>query len=210
MIGLVVDLIEIYKKPSEASFTLKRSSNRAILGTPRPLSLKKTRRPTKTPQKLGESSDGHTLKCCRTLLMKGCKGKRRPFSKSRLKEADHLGNGNNIRREKIRTLDSNTRRRSITSSEGFSIRRLNLARAHGIRVPHGKPQIFGATRIPNLANLPLALAWRRKITYWKDPNSHSNRTTESAASSPRLRLLSRHSLYTQAYRMRRPRGSMHG
>ena len=64
--------------------------------------------------------------------------------KGRLKEVDHLGNGNNIRREKIRTPDSDTGRRSITSSEGFSARRLNPARAHDIRVPHGSPQIFGA------------------------------------------------------------------
>ena len=68
MIGLAVALFEIYKKPSEASFTLKKSSSRAILGTPRPLSLKKTRRLTKMPQKLGESSNGHTLKCCRTFF----------------------------------------------------------------------------------------------------------------------------------------------
>ena len=93
MIGLAVARFEIYKKPSEASFTLKRSSSRAILGTPRPLSLKKTRRPTKTPQKLGESWDGHTLKCCRTLLIKGYKGKRRPFSKAALKKQTILGTG---------------------------------------------------------------------------------------------------------------------
>ena len=62
MIGLAVARFEIYKKPSEASFTLKRSSSRAILGTPRPLSLKKTKSQTRTPQKLGESWDGHTLK----------------------------------------------------------------------------------------------------------------------------------------------------
>ena len=74
MIGLVVACFEIYKKPSKASFMLKRSSSRAILGTPRPLSLKKTRRPTKTPQKLGENWDGDTLKCGRTLLMKGSGG----------------------------------------------------------------------------------------------------------------------------------------
>ena len=55
MIGLTVARFEIYKKPSEASFTLNKSSSRAILGTPRPLSLKKTRRPTKKPQKLRES-----------------------------------------------------------------------------------------------------------------------------------------------------------
>ena len=78
--------LEIYKKPFKASFTLKRSSSRAILGTPRPLSLKKTKRPTKTPRKLRESWDGNTLKCYRTLLMKGCKGKRRPFSKAASKK----------------------------------------------------------------------------------------------------------------------------
>ena len=81
MIGLVMARFEIYKKPSETSFTRKKSSDRAILGTLRPLSLKKTRRPTKTPHKLGESWDRHTLKCCRTFLMKGCKGKWRPFSR---------------------------------------------------------------------------------------------------------------------------------
>ena len=41
--------------------------------------------------------------------------------KGHLKEADHLGNGNNIRREKIRTPDLDTGRRSIASSEGFSV-----------------------------------------------------------------------------------------
>ena len=91
MIGLAVACFKIYKKPSEASFMLNKSSSRAILGTPRPLSLKKTRRPTKTPQKLGESWDGHTLKCCRTLLMKGCKGKRRPFLKAASKKKTILG-----------------------------------------------------------------------------------------------------------------------
>ena len=76
MICLEVARFEIYKKPSEDSFMLKRSNNRAILGTLRPLSLKTARRLTKTPQKLGKSWDGHTLKCYKTLLMKGCKGKR--------------------------------------------------------------------------------------------------------------------------------------
>ena len=48
MIGQAMVCFEIYKKPSKASFMLKKSSSRAILGTARPLSLKKTRRPTKT------------------------------------------------------------------------------------------------------------------------------------------------------------------
>ena len=93
MIGLAMARFEIYKKPYEASFTLKKSSSRAILGTSRPLSLKKTRRLTKTPQKLGESWDGHTLKCCRTFLIKRCKGKRRPFSKAASKKQTILGTG---------------------------------------------------------------------------------------------------------------------
>ena len=93
MIGLAVAHFEIYKKPSKASFTLKRSSSRAILGILRPLSLKTARRPTKTPQKLGESWDVHTLKCCKTLLMKGCKGKRRSFSKVASKKKTILGTG---------------------------------------------------------------------------------------------------------------------
>ena len=95
------------------------------------------------------------------------------------------------------------------SSEDFSIRRLDPARAHGVSVPHGSPQIFGARGIPNLANLSLALAWQRKIMDWKDPDNHNGRTTKSAASSPQLGLLNRPSLYAQADRTRRPRGSMH-
>ena len=61
IINLELDRLEIYKKPSADSFTLKRSSNIARLGTPKPLSLKTTRRPTKMPQKLRESWAGHTL-----------------------------------------------------------------------------------------------------------------------------------------------------
>ena len=110
-------------------------------------------------------------------------------AKAVLKEADHLGNGHHIRREKIRTPDSDTGRRSITSSEDFSVRRLDPTRAHDISVAHNSLQIFGATRIPNLANLPLTLAGRRKITDWKDPDNHSSKTTKSSFSSPRLGLL---------------------
>ena len=67
MIRLALDRLEIYKKPYAASFTLKNSNSRAMLGTPRPLSLKMTRRLTKTPYKLGESWNGQTLKCCKTV-----------------------------------------------------------------------------------------------------------------------------------------------
>ena len=63
IISLELDRLEMYKKPSAGSFTLKKSSNRARLGTPKPLSLKTTRRPTKTPQKFRESWVEHTMKC---------------------------------------------------------------------------------------------------------------------------------------------------
>ena len=95
------------------------------------------------------------------------------------------------------------------SSEDFSVRKLDPARAHGVRIAHSSPQIFGAIGIPNFANLSLDLVGKRKITDWKDPENHSGRTIESVASSPRLGLLNRPSLYAQAHRTRRPRGSTH-
>ena len=54
IIILELDRLEMYKKPSVHSFTLKRSSNRAKMGTPKPLSLKTTRRLTKNAPKVGE------------------------------------------------------------------------------------------------------------------------------------------------------------
>ena len=79
MINLALVRLKMYKKSSVASFTLKKSRSKAMLGTSRPLSLKTTNSPTRTPHKLGESWDGQTFKCCKTLLIKGCKGKQRPF-----------------------------------------------------------------------------------------------------------------------------------
>ena len=79
MISLALERLAMYKKPSADSFILKKSKTKAMLGTLRPLSLKTTSSPTRTPQKLGESWVRQTLKCCKTLLIKGCKGKRRPF-----------------------------------------------------------------------------------------------------------------------------------
>ena len=86
MISLALVRLEMYKNPSATSFTLKKSNNRATLGTPRPLSLKKTRKPTKKPQNLGESWDKKMLKCCKMFLIKGCRGKRRPFSNAASKK----------------------------------------------------------------------------------------------------------------------------
>ena len=127
-------------------------------------------------------------------------GKAKTILKGRLRKINHFGNGNNIRSEEVRTLDSDARGRSIMNSEGFSIRGLNPTRVQGLRVPHGGPQIFGAVGIPNLANLLLVFAWLRKIIYWKDLDNHNSRDTWSAASLPRHRLLGRPSLYAQTYR----------
>ena len=86
MIILTLESLVMYKKPPADSFKLKKSKSKAMLGTPRPLSLKTTSNPTRTPQKLGESWVGQTLKCCKTLLIEGCRGKRRPFSKAASKK----------------------------------------------------------------------------------------------------------------------------
>ena len=58
---------------------------------PEALIPEENQRLTKTPQKLGESWDGHTLKCGKTLFMKGCKGNQRPFSKAASKKQTILG-----------------------------------------------------------------------------------------------------------------------
>ena len=115
MISLTLVHLEMYKKRSAASFTLKKSNSKAMLGTPRPLSLKKTRSPTKTPHKLGESWNGQTLKCCKTFLIKGCRGKRR--LEGRFKKADHLGNLDDVGGEKIKAPDLNTKRGSIDRTQ---------------------------------------------------------------------------------------------
>ena len=55
MINLALECLAMYKKSFAESFTLKKSKSKAMLGTPRPLSLKMTSSLTRTPQKLGES-----------------------------------------------------------------------------------------------------------------------------------------------------------
>ena len=55
MINLALEHLAMYKKPSVDSLTLKKSKRKAMLGTPRPLSLKTTSSRTRMPQKLGES-----------------------------------------------------------------------------------------------------------------------------------------------------------
>ena len=73
-----------------------------MLGTPRPLSLKMTSSPTRIPQKLGESGEGKTLKCCKTFFIKGCKGKLRPFSNATSKKSHHLGHLDDVGGQHVR------------------------------------------------------------------------------------------------------------
>ena len=55
MINLALEHLAMYKNPSADSFTLKKSKSKAMLGTPRPLSLKTTSSLTRKPLKLRES-----------------------------------------------------------------------------------------------------------------------------------------------------------
>ena len=58
IISLELDRLEMYKKPSADSFTLKRSSNRARLGTPKLLSLKQQGGQQKLPKSWGKAGLG--------------------------------------------------------------------------------------------------------------------------------------------------------
>ena len=101
--------------------------------------------------------------------------------KGRLKEVDHLGNVDDVGREKIRIPDSDIERGPITGGEGFHIERLDPTGAHSLCVLHGSPQIFRAAGIPNLANLPLTLAGQGKMTHWKVLDDHNGRLIGPAA-----------------------------
>ena len=101
--------------------------------------------------------------------------------KGRFKEVDHLGNLDNIGREKIRAPDLNAKRGSITGNEGFFIKGLDPTRTHGIRILHGSLQIFGTTGVPNLTNPSLAFAKRGWMIYWRSTIDHDGKTTGSIA-----------------------------
>ena len=79
--------------------------------------------------------------------------KEKTILEGRLKEADHLGNLDDVRGEKIRAPDLNAKRGSIAGNEGFFIKGLDPTRTHGVRILHGSLQIFGTTRVLNLTNL---------------------------------------------------------
>ena len=82
-------------------------------------------------------------------------GKAETVLKGRFKEADHLGNLNDIGGEKIRALYLNTKRGSIAGNGSFFIKGLDSTRTHGVRILHDNPQIFGPTRVSLIFPLPL-------------------------------------------------------
>ena len=98
----------------------------------------------------------------------------------RFKEADHLGNLDDVGGEKIRALDLNAKRGSIAGNEGFFIKGFDPTRHHDISILHDSPQIFGTTRVPNLTNLSLAFARWGWMTRWRGSIDHGGKTTGSA------------------------------
>ena len=76
----------------------------------------------------------------------------------RFKEADHLGNLDDVGGEKIKAPYLNSKRGSIAGNEGFFIKGLDPTRTHDIHILHGSLQIFGTTKVPNLTNLSLAFS----------------------------------------------------
>ena len=99
----------------------------------------------------------------------------------RFKEADHLGNLDDVGGEKIRAPDLNAKRRSIEGNKGFFIKGLDPTRTHGVRILHDSLQILGTTRVPNLTNLLLAFARRGWMIRWRGSINHDSKTIRSTA-----------------------------
>ena len=99
----------------------------------------------------------------------------------RFKEADHLGNLNDVGGDKIMAPDLNAKMGSIAGNEGFFIKGLDPTRTHDVRILHGSLQIFGTTRVPNLTNLSLAFSRRRWMIRWRGSIDHDDKTTGSTS-----------------------------
>ena len=80
-------------------------------------------------------------------------GKAKAALEGRFKEADHLGNLDDVGGEKIRAPDLNAKKGFIAGNEGLFIKGLDPTKAHDVRILQGSPKIFGTTRVPNLTNL---------------------------------------------------------
>ena len=97
------------------------------------------------------------------------------------KEADHLGNLDDVGGEKIRAPDLNAKKGSIAGNEGFAIKGLDSARTHDVRILHDSLQIFETTRVPNLTDLSLAFSRRGWMIHWRGSIDHSDKTIGSTA-----------------------------
>ena len=99
----------------------------------------------------------------------------------RFKEEDHLGNLDDIGGEKIRALDLNAKRGSIAGDKGFFIKGLDPIKTHVVCIPHGNPQIFGPTRVPNLTHFSFASAKQGWMICRRGSIDHDSKTTGPTA-----------------------------
>ena len=82
---------------------------------------KKNQKANQDALKIRRDLDRAYIEMLHNAFDEGVQKKAKTILKGRLKEADHLGNGNNVRHEEIRTPDLDAGGRSITSSKGFSV-----------------------------------------------------------------------------------------
>ena len=97
------------------------------------------------------------------------------------KEANHLGNLDDVGGEKIRAPDLNAKRGSIAGNEGFVIKGLDPTGTQSVRILHGSLQIFETTRVPNLTNISLAFSIWGWMIGWRGSIDHDGKTTGSIA-----------------------------
>ena len=78
----------------------------------------------------------------------------------RLKEANHLRHLDDVRSEKIRAPNINTKGGPVASNEGLSKKGLDLTKAHYFGILHSSPQGVRTASVPNLIDLALAFSIR--------------------------------------------------
>ena len=80
----------------------------------------------------------------------------------RLEEANHLRHLNDVGSEKVMAPNPNTEGRPEVRGEIMSKRGLDPTRAHSFGILYNRPQVGKAARIPDLTDLTLAFAMRRR------------------------------------------------
>ena len=87
---------------------------------------------------------------------------REAILEGRLEEVNHLRHVNDVGGEKVRAPNPDTEGRPIARGEIMFKRGLDLTRAHSFEILYNRSQVSRATRIPDLTDLTLAFAMRRK------------------------------------------------